>query len=257
MRLQIKVTLRYVRRSGMRSTKAMLFLVAAISGSMTAEATNPIRVVRERFANSKAIKLDLEAQEQLAKGDLENAQRTVDLALQADPDLWLTYFTRARIFVGQHKYESAIQDCNRVLLKYPKFIEAGLLRAQANAQLGRYAASLSELDHIVRIRPHLDSYVRALRQRAWFQSTCPDASFRNGQQAIQDAKTACKLTYWKDCPSIDTLATAYAEAGDFDSAVRCEQQAISVNGVSAKASRHLQQRLGLFEQHRPIRIPPT
>ena len=64
--------------SGMGLTKAVVLLVAVISGSMTADAATPIRVVRERFANSKAIKLDLEAQDQLQKGDVENAQRSVN-----------------------------------------------------------------------------------------------------------------------------------------------------------------------------------
>jgi hypothetical protein len=49
--------------------------------------------------------------------------------------------------------------------------------AEANAALGRYANSLKELDHVVAIRPHLDSYARTLRARAWFRSACNDASF--------------------------------------------------------------------------------
>lgn len=236
----------------MRFTKAIVLLVAVISGSTTANPATPIRVVRERFANSKAIKLDLEAQEQLAKGDVENAERTVNMALQTDPTLWLTYFMRARILVRQHKYELAIQDCNRVLLKYPKFIEAALLRAQANAELERYAASLNELDHIVRIRPHLDSYARALGQRAWFRATCPDASFRNAQQAMEDAKLACKLTNWKNADMIDTLAVACAQADDLAAAVRYEEQAISTPNISTSELKRCQQHLAVFKQHQPI-----
>jgi len=83
----------------MKFTKAAMLLVTVISASSTADAGTPIRLARERFANSKAIKLDLESQEQLNKGDVENAQRSVNLALQEDPELWLTYFMRARIFM--------------------------------------------------------------------------------------------------------------------------------------------------------------
>jgi hypothetical protein len=44
--------------------------------------------------------------------------------MQKDPTLWLTYFMRAKLFTRERKYELAIEDCNRVLRKYPKFIEA-------------------------------------------------------------------------------------------------------------------------------------
>ena len=40
----------------------------------------PFKLVRERFANGEAIKLDLQAQEQTRNGDLANAERTVALA---------------------------------------------------------------------------------------------------------------------------------------------------------------------------------
>jgi len=82
---------------GMRSTKALLFLGALIGGAMTADAD--IELARQRFANSKAINLDLEAQTQMITGDLQAAARTIDEALRVDPTLWLTYFMRARLFV--------------------------------------------------------------------------------------------------------------------------------------------------------------
>jgi hypothetical protein len=37
---------------------------------------------------------------------------------------------------------------------------------------------------------------------------------------------------WKDENIIDTLAAAYAETGDFDSAVRYTAQALAVKGIS-------------------------
>ena len=177
--------------------KLVLIFALIIVGASELRASNPIKLIRQPFSNGEAIKLNMQAQEQMTKGDLAGAERSVALALRADPALWLTYDTRARILMRQHRYELAIQDCNRVLLKYPKFIEAALTRAQANAHLGRYADSLRDFDYIVRIRPHLDSYARALSCRAWFLATCPNSSFRNGKQAVEDAKIVCKLTNWE------------------------------------------------------------
>jgi Tfp pilus assembly protein PilF len=119
----------------MRFTPVVLLLTTLTGGAMTAEAAAPIELSRERFANSKTIDLDLEAQTQMGNGDLRAAGEIINKALRIDPTLWLTYFMRARLFVLQHKYEPAIQDCNWVLAKYSRFAEAALLRAQANAAL--------------------------------------------------------------------------------------------------------------------------
>jgi len=132
--------------------------------------------------------------------------------------------------------------------------EAALLRAWANARLERYADALKELDHVVRIRPPLESYARAFIERAWFLATCRDASFRNGQQALQDGKTACKLTNWTDESAIDTLAVAYAEVGDFNSAVRCAQQALATKGITSADAKKIQRHLESFQQRKPIRV---
>lgn len=213
-------------------------------------AENQIKLVRQPFANGEAIKLNVQAQEQMRKGDLTSAERSVALAMQKDSTLWLNYYMRGRLFVREHKYELAIQDCNWVLRKYPKFIEAALLRANANAHLGRYGDSLKELDHVVRIRPAPDSYARALQARAWFLATCPNSSFRNGGQAARDAKIACKLTTWNDADTIDTLAAAYAETGDFDSAIRYAEQALAVKGISPESAKLFREHLMWFQQRR-------
>lgn len=105
----------------------------------------------------------------------------------------------------------------------------------------------------MRIRPPLDSYSRALQNRAWFLATCNNSSFRNGAQAVEDAKLSCKLTNWNDEIAIDTLAVAYAEIGDFDSAVHFAEQASGVGGISQVNSKRIQRHLDLFKEHKPVR----
>jgi hypothetical protein len=51
---------------------------------------------------------------------------------------------------------------------------------------------------------------------------------------------------------IDILATAYAEVGDFDSAVRYEEQALAIKGVKPDDSKRLQVYLDSFRQHLPL-----
>ena len=53
---------------------------------------------------------------------------------------------------------------------------------------------------------------------------------------------------------IDTLAPAYAETGDFNSAVRYAAQALAIKGIEPVDSKRIQGHLTLFQQHRPIRL---
>ena len=190
-------------------------------------------------------------EEQLNKGDIAGANRTLDAVLKADPAFWPALYVRAQVFMAQGKYELAVQDCNEALRKYRGFVEAAMLRAQINEHLGKYAEASKEFDYLISIHPRRVTLARVLKQRAWFQATCRDSSFRNGQQAVKDAKAACSIQEWKDETTIDTLAAAYA---DFDSAVRYAQQALAVKDISPTDYKKIQRHLELFQQRKPIRM---
>ena len=233
-------------------SKALIILLAVVAG-IDAQGSVPIEVVYGVGRNKTAMKLWQDAETQLKNGDVANAHRNVEAALRSDPGLYPALYTRAKVFIREHKYELAIQDCAAALKQDSTFVEAALLRAGANASLGRYAASLKEIEHCISIRPRIDALASAFAARAWLRATCPDPSFRNGQQAIKDATTACKLLEWKDEDSIDTLAAAYAEAGDFDSAVRYEQEALGTKGITPEDTKIFQYHLELFKHHQPVR----
>jgi tetratricopeptide (TPR) repeat protein len=227
-------------------------LLLLVGSPMTVRATEPITVV---YGHGRGVLMNLtmDGQKQLEKGDLEAAQRSLDTVIKADPTFYPAYYVRARVFLNRRKFQEAIQDCNEALRKDSTFAEAALLRARANYYLGRYGESLKEIDHVINIRPRQDALARAYCDRAWLRLNCSDQSYRNGQQALKDATSACKLIDWKDEDMIDTLATAYAEIGDFDSAVRYEEKALAIKGVKPNDSKRLQAHLDSFKQHRPPR----
>jgi Tfp pilus assembly protein PilF len=194
------------------------------------------------------------AEDRLKHGDTAGAKHDLDAALHADPTFWPALYVRAQIFAGEGKNDLAIWDCNEALRQYPGFVEAALLRARINARLGKFAEASKEFNYLVSIHPRSVTLARALSDRAWFQATCPNASFRNGRQAVKDAKAACSLMAWKDENMIDTLAAAYAETGDFDSAARYAAQALAIKGIEPVDSKRIQRHLALFQQHQPIRL---
>src|SRR5438874_12442121 len=135
------------------------------------------------------------------------------------------YINRAVVFIHQRIWGLALQDLNTAIRLKPGHLVAALLRGEINQYLGNYSRALAEYDRLVNITasslPLTCTW--ALNGRAWLRATCSDASFRDGKQAVSDAKSACTGTGWGESGCIDTFAAAYAEAGDFDSAIRFEQ----------------------------------
>jgi tetratricopeptide (TPR) repeat protein len=235
-------------------TLTILAISLAIFTSVTHVGASVPIIVNSGVRHRAMANLCNHAQDQVRDGDLTGAMRNVEAALQIDPKFWPALYVRAQIFAAQGKYQLAIQDCNEALRQYRGFIDASSMRAVLNAYLGKYAEALKELNYLVSIHPPMVTLARVLKHRAWLQATCPDASFRNGQQAVKDAKTACSITVWKDEDTIDTLAAAYAETGDFASAVQYAQQALGVKDISSKDSKRIQRHLELFEQRKPVRL---
>jgi tetratricopeptide (TPR) repeat protein len=97
-----------------------------------------------------------------------------------------------------------------------------------------------------------------LNRIAWLQATSPVAELLNGTKAIEYATRACELTKWKNANIIDTLAATYAEAGDFDSAVKWQKEAINLLTEKEPAGRQadFEARLKLYQSDKPYREAP-
>src|SRR5467141_974431 len=238
----------------MVSARVIALFVALITATTAAHGGVPI-VVETGAGRRAVVNVSRKTKDQLKNGDVASAKRNVDAALHANPKLWPALYVRAEIFAREGKYELAIQDCNEALRQYPGFIEAALLRASINVRLGKYAEASKEFNYLVSLHPRRVTLARALSDRAWFQATCPDSSFRNGQQAVKDAKAACSIMQWKDEDMIDTLAAAYAETGDFNSALQYVSQALAMKGVSSESAKVFREHLAWFQQRK--RIPAS
>jgi tetratricopeptide (TPR) repeat protein len=235
----------------MRTRTLILILIAAMS-ARSAQASETQYLIYGRGRNTAAINLVVEATKQMANGDLAKAQQSLDTAIQSDPKLWPAYYVRARLFVRKRQWQAALRDANEALRQQSSFLEAALVRADANAGLGHYAESLHDLDTVIRLRPRSEpTLAAALNSRAWFRASCPNPSFRDGKQAIKDATMACKLTRWKEAQMLDTLASAYAETGDFDSAIRYQEQALHAPDAN-EGTQVLQEHLALFQRRQSV-----
>jgi hypothetical protein len=90
---------------------------------------------------------------------------------------------------------------------------------------------------------------------AWLRATCPDERYRDGKKAVTSATTACELSTWKESYTIDTLAAACAESGDFSSAIKWQEKAIALATKDSDKPDMLI-RFGLYTEDKPYREMP-
>jgi tetratricopeptide (TPR) repeat protein len=145
-------------------------------------------------------------------------------------------------------YDRAIADYEAVIQLDPKDFNAYDGSGDVRIAKGEYAKAREAYDRALDLGPAVPS---TFGKRAWLAATCPDAKYRNGKRAVEDATKACELTGWRDGHLLEVLAAACAEAGDFANAVKWETKAIEriAPGAKAKFAKHLD----FYEHHKPYR----
>jgi len=171
-------------------------------------------------------------------------------AIERDPNAYLLRYNRAVCYTRMSRWGLALEDLNSCTRLKPTYSAGFFLRAVVNDRLGNFTASLADFDSLVKAHPD-DWGIRDAR--ASLLATCPDSSVRNGPAAINEAMTVCKMSNWVRAEFIDTLAAAYAEAGDFDAAIRFEQKAIDRARGAKGYTSGMERRLVLYQKHQPYR----
>ena len=113
----------------------------------------------------------------------------------------------------------------RALKIRPDYTEARNNLDVAQSQREAILKALAERRELLRSRP---DDVALLNDTAWALATNPNASIRNGAEAVELAQRAVQLSDGREPAVLGTLAAAYAEAGRFPKAVKTAQQALAL-----------------------------
>jgi Tfp pilus assembly protein PilF len=185
------------------------------------------------------------------QGDAERALRHYAAAVRLDPELAQAHYNYGVTLASVGRLRDAQARLERSLQLRPDHADARYAYGLVMAGLGYEIAATGQLRDANFLRR---DWFEALRSLAWLLATSPEPEVRNGAQAIVVAQRANHLSGFENPVALDTLAAAYAEAGQFDSAVatatRAEQLA-RANGQNDLADRFAR-RLELYRARKPF-----
>ena len=184
------------------------------------------------------------------KGDNDRALADADQAIQIAPQNAGTYNIRGLTYVAMGKFDEAIADFSQALQIDPKFAMAYINRGDACAKKGLPGLADINFDQALQLDPD-DAEI--YNDVAWSMATSPPAGNHDSQKTMEYATKACELSDWLEPNYIDTLAAAYADAGDFDNAVKWENHYLQTPHLGASLISDAQKRLDLYKAHKPYR----
>ena len=127
----------------------------------------------------------------------------------------------ALLLRGCGRFDEAIAHYQKALEIKPDYADARDNLGIAQSQREGILKALAERRESLRSRP---DDVALLNETAWMLATNPNASIRNGAEAVELAQRAVQLSDGREPAILGTLAAAYAEAGRFSEAVQTARQ---------------------------------
>jgi tetratricopeptide (TPR) repeat protein len=160
----------------------------------------------------------------MLSGRLDSALDDFSKCLRLDPKYTPAYSSSAGIFYRKGLYDKALDRISTALLLKPKNPEYLHNRAVIMTGLERYKEAIQDYRHVIKHNPKSGGSYNNL---AWIYSTAKNPAYRDCRKAIYFARKALQVD--RNAAWLDTLASAYAECGDFKKAINVESEAYKLS----------------------------
>jgi tetratricopeptide (TPR) repeat protein len=193
----------------------------------------------------------------LKRSDMERAIAEARRAIELGPENSSAYQLLMNCLFESHRYNEAIELGREWLAMSPYDVAAHSALGVTMTENGELASAAQHLGYVMMLRPEVEQAHAQLRQillslarepdglqrlcdiaanapdsprmldeLAWLLGTYPDSKSRDGTEAVRLAERACLLTERRIPALLDTLAAAYAEAGDLPRAISAAEEAL-------------------------------
>jgi tetratricopeptide (TPR) repeat protein len=190
----------------------------------------------------------------LQKGRVNEAVAHYQIAVQINPGFADAHNNLGTVLLQKGSVDEAMVHFQKALQIRPDYADAHCNLGIAFSQKGRMAEAITQYQEALQIKPAVPASQNRL---AWLLATCPEASLRNGNKAVELARQANALTGGENPVILHTLAAAFAEAGRFSEAVETAQHALRLAGAQSntRLAGALQLEIKLYQAGSPFHLP--
>jgi tetratricopeptide (TPR) repeat protein len=161
----------------------------------------------------------------LSRGKFSEAIIHVHKILDFYPDDARAHNNVGNIILMSGKPEEALLEFREALRLDPSLAAVQQNIAKVLYGQGHHAEGIHEMQEVLLKEPRTAPIANDL---AWMLATTPEESLRNGKKALELALPASDALGGKDPTTLDTLAAAYAETGDFKKASATARKALRI-----------------------------
>ena len=186
------------------------------------------------------------------EGELEESADQFRKAIALQPDKVIAHRSLAALYRNRGQVDRAVHHYSRAVAIDPENADAQFNLALTLHLSGQTQGAVRHYRQALQLDPH---WPKPLTHLAWILATDPNDRLRHPQEAIDLARRASLLLNDRDAAALDTLAAAYASAGQFDDAVTASRKALDL--AEAAGDGHLKkgilERRTLYERKKPFR----
>ena len=188
------------------------------------------------------------------QGKLDEAISLLQAAVDLRPDNSPAQENLAKALLQKGRIPEALVHYRKLVELQPDNFEVHNIVGTVLVQKGRIREGVEEWQKVLAIKPDNGN---AMSNLAWVFATAPDASLRDGPQAVKLAEQALHLSGGRIPILFRTLAAAYAENGQFSQAIETAQRGIILANSQSNPglAAELQSSISLYQEQRPLRDP--
>jgi tetratricopeptide (TPR) repeat protein len=187
------------------------------------------------------------------QGKTDEAESNFEKAIRAEPDYLRSYYNMGKLKNRQKEYAQAVEYLEAALQKNPDWPEVCSALAEDYLIMGNAKQAAKYWRRVLELDPN---DIKTLNNLAWLLATAEDPNLQDPADAVTYAEKIFKLTGSYQQPVLlDTLAAAYAAAGNFPKAVKTAEQALKLLEAAGRKdlAEKVRRELELYKSGRPYR----
>lgn len=162
---------------------------------------------------------------------------------------WEGLVNRGLLFAERGEFEKALKDLDEAvnlapLVPLPR-VNRGFVRELQRDYTGAIEDYARGTSTVLGVNNHM-----------WAMVTYPGQPERAAEGVRGVVEHLCEVTQNLEGMYLDTLAAAYASAGQFDDAVKSQEKALEDKSFVARYGTDARKRLQLYQDKKPFRMPP-